>query len=268
MTQSAEYEIYAIKYAHHVRPKAANFVDTDPHDVGDMPLDYFVWVLRHPDRTVIVDTGFDVGMAARRARQITRPVEEGLQALDIRHNTVRDVIITHLHHDHAGNGALFPEARYHLQDDEMAFATGRCMCHQGLRAAYEADDVTRMVQRVFTGRVKFHDGADEIAPGITVHKVGGHTRGLQIVRVGTSRGWVVLASDASHFYAHMDSGRVFPILHNMADVIAGYDTARKLASSPAHVVPGHDPLVLGRYPAASSATSGWIVRVDREPSVR
>jgi glyoxylase-like metal-dependent hydrolase (beta-lactamase superfamily II) len=261
----AEYDVFAIKYAHHVRPMAANFVDTDPHDAGDMPLDYFIWVLVHPDRTVIVDTGFDSAMAARRSRTITRPVVEGLEVLGVRHQTVEDVVVTHLHHDHCGNGTLFPHARYHVQDAEMAFATGRCMCHRGLRTAYEAEDVQRMVGRVFTGHVQFHDGPGTVAPGITLHKVGGHTQGLQIVRVATKRGFVVLASDASHFYAHMETGRAFPILYNMADVVAGYETAKRLASSPAHVVPGHDPLVLVRYPAASPATAGWIARLDADP---
>jgi glyoxylase-like metal-dependent hydrolase (beta-lactamase superfamily II) len=261
----AEYEVYAIKYAHHVRPASANFVDKDPHDVGDMPLDYFVWALVGLERTLIVDTGFDAAMATKRARTITRPVEDGLRALGVSHDAVHDVVITHLHHDHAGNGALFPRAQYHLQDAEIAFATGRCMCHRSMRAAYEEEDVARMVTRVFTGHVQFHDGADTVAPGVTVHKIGGHTRGLQAVRVATKRGWVVLASDASHFYAHMETGRVFPILDSLAAVVAGYDQLRSLASSPAHVVPGHDPLVLDRYPALSTSTAGWIARLDVEP---
>jgi glyoxylase-like metal-dependent hydrolase (beta-lactamase superfamily II) len=261
----AEYEIYAIRYGSHVRPAAANFVDTDPHDIGDMPLDYFVWVLRHSDRTIVIDTGFDEGAARKRARTITRPVAEGLEALGIRHDTIEDVILTHLHFDHAGNGALFPHARYHVQDDEMAFATGRCMCHHAVRSAYEADDVARMVTRVFEEHVQFHEGTATIAPGVTVHKVGGHTRGLQVVRVSTKRGWVVLASDASHFYAHMDTGRVFPILDSLPAVVRGYDLIRELASSRAHVVPGHDPLVIDRYPAASPMTAGWIARLDVEP---
>ena len=114
--------------------------------------------------------------------------------------------------------------------------------------------------------MQFHDGADEIAPGVTVHRIGGHTKGLQAVRVRTARGWVVLASDASHFYAHMEQGRAFPILYNLAELLDGYATLRKLASSPDHIVPGHDPLVAERYPAASDETQGWIVRLDAAPA--
>jgi glyoxylase-like metal-dependent hydrolase (beta-lactamase superfamily II) len=106
---------------------------------------------------------------------------------------------------------------------------------------------------------------DEIVPGVTVHHIGGHSKGLQSVRVTTRRGHVVLAADAAHLYAHLESGRIFPITYNVAEVVEGYATLNKLASSPAHVVPGHDPLVLARYPAAKPGLEGWVVRLDAEP---
>jgi glyoxylase-like metal-dependent hydrolase (beta-lactamase superfamily II) len=171
-----------------------------------------------------------------------------------------------MHYDHCGNDELFPDATYHLQDQEMDYATGRCMCHREISKAFEADDVARMVHRVFAGRVRFHDGHSELAPGVSLHHIGGHTKGLQAVRVATARGNVVLASDASHFYAHMEQNRVFPIIYNVADMLEGYKTLRKLASSPRHVIPGHDPLVLDRYPAPSREAEGWIARLDLEPA--
>src|SRR5690606_22911891 len=238
----------------------------DLHDDGDMPLDYFVWAIVGGGRTIVVDTGFDTEMAAKRKRRITNPVERGLEAIGIRHDAVEDVVLTHLHYDHCGNGALFPNARFHLQDAELEYATGRSMCHHALNHAFEADDVARMVHRVFDGHVVFHDGVDEIAPGIVVHRLGGHTKGLQVVQVATQRGAVVLASDSTHFYAHIETGRVFPVLYNMGDVVEGYRTVRRLATSMAHVVPGHDPLVLERYPAASSELQGWVARLDLEPT--
>jgi glyoxylase-like metal-dependent hydrolase (beta-lactamase superfamily II) len=76
---------------------------------------------------------------------------------------------------------------------------------------------------------------------------------------------VVLASDSTHLYAHFEQGRVFPITYNVGDVLEGYATLKKLAPSPAHIVPGHDPLVLERYPAAGPELDAWIVRLDVEP---
>jgi hypothetical protein len=46
----------------------------------------------------------------------------------------------------------------------------------------------------------FHDGDEEIQPGLSVHLIGGHTMGIQSVRVMTRNGWLVLASDASHYF--------------------------------------------------------------------
>ncbi len=163
---------------------------------------------------------------------------------------MKNVIISHLHYDHCGNYDTFPNARFHVQDTEMAYATGRCMCHQHLRIPFEEEDVVAMVRKVFAGRVTFHDGASQIAPGITVHKIGGHSKGLQCVRVKTKRGDVVLASDTAHLYSHLNEGRVFPITYNVGEVLDGYDTMKRLAASPNHIVPGHDPLVLKYYPAA------------------
>jgi len=259
------HEVYAIRYGHHPRRSPANFIDGDPHDVLQ-PLDFFVWAIKGPSGVIVVDTGFDAAMAARRQRQMVKPVGEGLLALGIAPETVETVIVSHLHYDHCGNYDLFPRARYHLQDCEMAYATGRCMCHQALRLPFEAEDVVAMVRKVFAGRVAFHDGAHEIVPGVSLHHIGGHSKGLQSVRVKTRRGHVMLASDATHLYAHVDGGRVFPITYNVAEVVEGYETLKRLATSPRHIVPGHDPLVLARYPAAGRGLEGWIARLDAEPT--
>lgn len=258
-------EIYAIRYAHHDgRNEAQNFIGGDPHNASG-PLDFYVWAIRSAQGTILVDTGFDAAMAKRRNRQVLKPVEDGLKAIGVAPDGVREVVITHLHYDHAGNHDLFPRARFHLQDCEMAYATGRCMYDAALRVPFEADDVTAMVRKVFDDRVSFHDGDMTIAPGVSLHRIGGHSKGLQAVRVETARGAVVLASDASHLYAHLDTGRVFPIVYNAEDVVAGYARLKQLAASDRHVIPGHDPDVLRRYPAAKPGLEGWIVRLDLEP---
>jgi glyoxylase-like metal-dependent hydrolase (beta-lactamase superfamily II) len=176
---------------------------------------------------------------------------------------VTDVVISHLHYDHCGNHSLFPQARYHLQDREMMYATGRYMCHGHQRIPFEADDVVAMVRRVFDDRVVFHNGDEQLAPGLTVHHVGGHSMGLQCLRVATRRGHVVLAADATHLYSHIEQGRVFPVCYSVAETLEGYATIKRLADSPGHIVPGHDPDVLKRYPAAAPGS-----RLGRRTSSR
>ncbi|WP_454825228.1 N-acyl homoserine lactonase family protein [Paraburkholderia xenovorans] len=260
----SQYKIFAIKYASHERRSGDNFIGGDSHDIS-MPLDYFVWAVVGESNTYLVDTGFDAEMAARRGRQITHPVEEGLRQIGIEAGDVEHVIITHMHYDHAGNPELFPRARYYLQDREMAYCTGRCMCHRALNHPFEVADVKAMVGRVFEGRAQFHDGDSVIAPGLSVHRVGGHTDGLQVVRVNTQRGGVVLASDASHFYANIQQGRPYPIVHNVGDMLEGFAIVDRLADSADHIIPGHDPDVLERFPPHSEPTRGWIARLDLDP---
>ena len=122
-----------------------------------------------------------------------------------------------------------------------------------------------LVGKVFAGRVQFHEGTEQIVPGVTVHKIGGHSKGLQCVRVKTRRGYVVLASDATHLYSHVNEGRVFPVTFSVGDVLEGYATLRKLADSVDHVIPGHDPEVLERYPAAAPGLEQLVVRLDVDP---
>jgi glyoxylase-like metal-dependent hydrolase (beta-lactamase superfamily II) len=131
-----------------------------------------------------------------------------------------------------------------------------------MRWPFDAEGVTAMIRRLFAGRVAFHHGEEEIAPGLSVHHVGGHTMGMQIVRVETRRGHVVLASDASHLYANIERGIPYPVAYNLAEVAEGYRKAYALASSREHVIPGHDPLVAARYPSPTAELKGWVVRLD------
>ena len=257
------YEITAIRYGHLDRTASHNFIGGDAHD-GPMPLDYYVWVIRGAAGLWLLDTGYDAATGHARGRELVRPVEAGLRAIGVEPASIRDVIVSHMHYDHIGNHDLFPAARYHVQDDEMAFCTGRAMCHPLMRAPFEAGDVQAMVGKLFAGRLKFHEGTATLAPGLTLHKVGGHTRGLQVVRVLTRRGHVVLASDAAHFYANWQQRRPFPIVENVTAYLEAFDVIEALADSADHVIPGHDPLVLQRYPRALPDVAD-IVRVDLPP---
>jgi glyoxylase-like metal-dependent hydrolase (beta-lactamase superfamily II) len=256
-----KYELYALKYAYNDRRASENFIGGDSHD-RPMPLDYFVWLIRGNGREVVVDTGFSAAMAAKRKRDHLRCPTAALRLLQCEAAGVKDVIVTHLHYDHVGNFELFPGATFHLQEREMGYATGKYMCQECFRGAFEAEDVVGMVRQVYAGRVRFHDGDAELFPGVSLHLIGGHTMGLQVVRVMTRRGAVVLASDASHFYANMEQVRPFPIVWSVADMVDGYAKLRRLADSPAHIVPGHDPLVMQRYPAPSKALEGIAARLD------
>ncbi|MEN8260874.1 MAG: N-acyl homoserine lactonase family protein [Pseudomonadota bacterium] len=259
------YEVYAIRYATVARRGSENFIGGDPHDTLEH-LDYFVWLARNASRTFVIDTGFNEAAAGRRRRNFLRSPVDGLKLLGVDADAVENLVITHLHYDHIGNFDLFPKARFHLQDSEMAFATGRHMAVRHFADAYELNEVVAMVRNVYAGRVEFHDGDAQLAQGFSVHHIGGHTAGLQAVRIWTRIGWLVLASDATHLYANMSEQRPFPIVADVAGMADGWRKLRDLADAPEYIVPGHDPLVMQRYQAPESALQGIAVRLDAEPA--
>lgn len=256
------YNVYAVKYAERDARRGEHFIGGDPHDTP-MPMDYFVWAVIGPDRTWVVDTGFGELDASTRGRRLVRTVTEALATVGVDAAAVTDVIITHLHYDHVGGHGEFPQARFHLQDREMAFATGRHMTRRALNHAFTASHIAAMVMLVHEGRVVFHDRDDELAPGLTVHHVGGHTDGLQVVRVRTETGWLVLASDATHYYENLEAARPFPIAFDIGAMLEAFDTLERLADRPELIVPGHDPLVFDRFEVAGPGLEGVAVRLDR-----
>lgn len=256
------WEVHAVKYADRAaRTRADSFIMADNHDAPH-PMDYFMWVLRSGNRTILVDSGYDDAEAAARSRPIRLDPGAALAPLGITPDQIETLIVTHLHYDHAGGLHLFPNAHLHLQAAEMAYATGPCMCHDTLRMPFTAGHICEAVQRLYAGKLTFHDGDAEIADGVTVHCVGGHSRGLQIVRVRTDAGWLVLASDAAHYYENFQLAKPFPIVVDLQAMLDGFATLKRLASAPGLIVPGHDPLVRTLFPQGAAA---HITRLDKGP---
>lgn len=269
MTMLPDYEVFAIRYATRDAIRRDHFLGPppgdDPHD-GPMPMDYFVWVVTDGARHFVVDTGFEQADADKRGRRLLRRATDAVAAVGVNAAAGPDVILTHLHYDHAGGLTQFPASRLHLQDDEMRFATGRCMTEPAISHAFEADHVAQMVHRVFDRQAVFHDGDAELAPGLSLHKVGGHTMGMQVVRVHTRIGWIVLASDTCHYYENFTTGAPFTVVYNLGDYLDAHRRLRALADDEAFIVPGHDPLVCQRYPVLDGQ-EGIVYRLDVEPKI-
>ncbi len=259
-----EYELYAIRYAERDARRSDHFIGGDPHD-GPMPMDYFVWAAIGRERSFVIDTGFTAEVAAARGRRHLRCPAESLGLVGLDRNTVADVILTHMHYDHVGTFHRFPAAQFHLQEVELHYTTGRYMRHPFLARSFEVEDVVGIVRLNFARRVRLYNGLVELAPGITLHPVGGHTPGMQFVRVHTGRGWVVLASDVTHYYENSEAGRPYTAAFHVGEMIEAYDALRSHAASPQHIIPGHDPLVMRRYPPPKPEFEGLVVRLDVTP---
>lgn len=260
------FELYAVRYAvNGPRTLGQNVMGGDPHETHS-DLDFFFWVAKRSDRVFMIDTGSGEEAAKRRKDRYLRAPADAVRLLNIDPEKLEDIILTHAHYDHAGMLHRYPKARFHLQDSEMIYMTGRCMCAGPLRRGYEVEDIVHLVRCVHRDKVVFHDRTQEITSGLTVHRVGGHSNGLQVVRVWTKRGWVVVASDASHLYKNMTEGVVFPSVSRVDEMFEGFRIVHELSGgSWDHVIPGHDPLVMSLYPSPNEDLDGIVVRLDEQP---
>jgi glyoxylase-like metal-dependent hydrolase (beta-lactamase superfamily II) len=88
---------------------------------------------------------------------------------------------------------------------------------------------------------------------------------MQFVKVHTQRGWVVLASDATHFYENMDGDRPFTTAFHVGEMHESFERLKKAAPH-SHIIPGHDPIVMQLYPAPRPELEGIAVQLDRAPA--
>ena len=110
------YEILALRYGiFDGRIAAQNYLMPDDHMAPD-PLDFLVFAIQGGGRTIVMDTGFNPVSAKRRGRELLCTPAEALRNAGIDAAEVRDVILTHLHWDHAGGMEYFPKAMFHLQE--------------------------------------------------------------------------------------------------------------------------------------------------------
>lgn len=223
--------VHAIRYVWRDGVRGDHFVDDDRPD-DPHPTAYYVWLVKSPDHTVLIDTGMAPG--ADRVPGLHRgpAVVDSLRALGVSPQSVRTVVLTHLHYDHAGGVRDFPRAEYVLQKSEVD--------NVGPGRLFDPADVDYLLG---SNRLELVDGDAELAPGMSVHHVGGHTPGMQVVRVRTELGHVVVASDASHFHEHIQRRRLCPGAHSPADTVRAYDRIAELADGPHLIRPGHDPAV-------------------------
>jgi glyoxylase-like metal-dependent hydrolase (beta-lactamase superfamily II) len=259
------YRVYAIRYATRAARREEHFIGGDPHD-APMPMDYFVWAVIGAERSFVFDCGFTEAVAKRRKREWLRCPAESLRLVGLDPATIEDVVLSHLHYDHVGTFAQFPRATFHLQEPEMHYACGRHMRFPRLAHSFEPDDIAGIVKLNFGRRVRMYNGRVELAPGIALHLVRGHSAGLQCMTVETARGRIVLASDVTHFYENMESGRPFTTAFHIGEMLEGFETLQALAGGDdRRIVPGHDPEVMARYPHLPGQ-EGIVACLHEEPS--
>jgi glyoxylase-like metal-dependent hydrolase (beta-lactamase superfamily II) len=162
-------------------------------------------------RRILVDAGPGTKFGPREAAMFAVSTEPD-ETLPFRWEELTDVVLTHLHFDHAGGATRFapggglegrspvvpsaPGARHWLQraNHERALAPG-----PRERASYLRDNVEPLGGSL----LDLVDGEREIIPGIRVHISNGHTRGLQWVTVGEGKGALAFPADVIPTSSHV-----------------------------------------------------------------
>ena len=244
-----QYTVDAIRYGTIADFPVRSLVQgADPSRKMDIAM--VVWLVRGNGRNILVDSGFYRDQFFKQwqgIRDFQKP-SDAIAAAGLKPEDITDVIITHMHWDHADGADLFPKARIWLQRDEYTYYTGEAWHNRRTHGGIDPDDVLAVVKMSMAGRVSFVEGdAQEILPGIKCYTGGKHTYASQFVTVPTAKGTVVLASDNMYLYENLD--KHLPIAQSLdqASNLAAQDRMRKLAAEERLIVPGHDPAQFTRF---------------------
>jgi glyoxylase-like metal-dependent hydrolase (beta-lactamase superfamily II) len=261
----ATYEVIALRYGTRLGAKEEIFLNYAIYGEPDEPLgmDYYCWVARNAERTVMIDTGFGVVGGARRRRTTLISPVDALARIGVDAATVPQVVVTHAHYDHIGNLAAFPAAEVIMARREYEFWTGPFGRRAQFAWSTEESETAHLAEVRAQGRMTLIDQAYSPAPGIEVIPVGGHTPGQAIVLVATAGGGqAVLASDAAHYYEEIERDRPFAFVADLEAMYRGFDLLTEIAAEPGRlIVAGHDPDVMRRFPAVEGIDPGLAVRV-------
>jgi glyoxylase-like metal-dependent hydrolase (beta-lactamase superfamily II) len=256
--RTGPYEVYAVRYGVLPGFRVSGLVaGADPARRLDIPVMF--WVIKGPGgRVFLVDCGFyrERLIQQWKVQDYARP-PAAIGPLGLQPEDVTDIIITHMHWDHAGSLELFPKATVWIQRDEFTYYTGDAWQPKGSHGGIEAEDVLALVKANLDGRLRLLHNEEELLPGLNAHQGGCHTHASQFVSVDTASGTVVLASDNVYLYENLE--KKTPVAG--ADVVCNLEAQKRileLASNPRLIVPGHDPMVFSRFQAVAPG----IVRIQ------
>lgn len=244
------YEVLAVRYAS--RPTTAHDVFLNFEFYGEpdraVTMDYFFWIVRNAERTVVVDTGYSPEASVRRDRPTLLTMPQALRAAGVDPAGVGQVVLTHAHFDHIGGVSAFGAAEVVMTRAEYEFWTSPVAQRRQFSHSAERADLEHLRQVVEQDRMTLAGPAHQLAPGVELLQLGGHTPGQAVVVVQTAAGPVVLASDAVHYYEEIEQDRPFNVVADLAAMYRAFDRITELGEDGAAVVAGHDPAVRTRFP--------------------
>ncbi len=264
------YEVVIVRYGTRSTLRSDVYLNYAVYGAEDasIEMDYFIWIVRNEHRTIIVDTGYSVAGGASRGRTplITPPEAWGHLGIDLDDEVT--VVLSHAHYDHAGNLAALPNAHIVVAESEIDFWLGPLARRAQFHHSADTDGLAALARARAGGRVETFSGATTVAPGVEVLEVGGHTPAQAVVRVETAAGPVLLASDSVHYYEELEADMPFTHASDLPEMYQAFDLISGLIASGqiAHLVPGHDPSTLARFPAYEGIPGGLAAIIGRTTS--
>jgi glyoxylase-like metal-dependent hydrolase (beta-lactamase superfamily II) len=243
------YEIYAIRYATLPDfPVSELVAGADPERKLDLAM--MIWLVQGNGRNILVDSGFyhERFFKDWQVKNFTKP-SDALKRVGLKPEDITDVIISHMHWDHADGMDLFPNARIWIQKDELQYYAGEAWQSKDTHGGIDEEDVLTLVKLNTQGRVGLVNGdAQEIVPGVICYTGGKHTYQSQYVGVQTTAGTVVLASDNMYLYENLERHAPIATTVDAVSNLKAQDRMKQIAARPGFIVPGHDPAVFAKFP--------------------
>ena len=243
-----DYEVFAVKYAT-IPDFAVSGLVAGAEATRKMDIAMMVWLVRGGGKTILVDAGFyrEQFFKQWHVNNFEKP-SDAIRRAGVKPEEITDVIITHLHWDHADGMDLFPNAKIWLQKDELEYYAGSAWQSRRTHGGIDPDDVIAAVKLNLAGKLGLVNGdAQEILPGITCYTGGKHTYASQFVGVTTGAGTVVLASDNVYLYENLEKHVPIAATLDAASNLRAQDRMRELTGDVKRIVPGHDPAVMTKF---------------------
>jgi N-acyl homoserine lactone hydrolase len=219
--------------------------DDSPRTIN-MPL--VMYVLRSGGRTVVVDTGGPADEEQIRRRipfgyvvEEEERLDNALARIGVSADDVDLVVNTHLHWDHCSNNEGFRNAEILVQQAELDYAAAP---DERFLRAYAIDDAAASPFAKYLDRVRALDGDTEVAPGLGVMALPGHSPGSQGVSVVTGQGTFVITGDCLDTYANWNNAGVAAPSGRFTDLPAFQVSLDRLKDTGWAPLPSHDPMVV------------------------
>jgi glyoxylase-like metal-dependent hydrolase (beta-lactamase superfamily II) len=225
-------------------------------ETGMLKVPVPAYLIAHEQGRAVFDTGLNLGLRQDKERllgpdapnwEVDFPggadILSQLALLKLKPSDVRYVVNSHLHFDHCGGNAHFPDATLIVHAREWRAGHNPKVIAAGVYNPLDFEHIARV--REIDGELDlFGDGT------VVVFPTPGHTPGHQSLRLVLDSGTIVLAADCCYLQRTLDTGHPPRALYNATQFQESLAALRRLQGEGARIFYGHDPEFWATVPQA------------------